>query len=107
MKKTTTVPRRFRHNHRWSDQVQVGDVIRSDDLADGQALFVVEEATEQSVGPLSLNGYWHVTARRLLPDGSYNPKGHRVHFTQDCPIARDNIDRVLVVGKMRRIVRFV
>jgi hypothetical protein len=44
---------------------------------------------------------WHVEARQLNEDGSYNPKGQEITFSQsDCAWYRDYAPKVKIAGKM-------
>lgn len=108
-----------------SDKVQVGDIIRPfqgkdeqgrpytpsgfGELAkprDTSVAYIVEDAR------MAGSGYghgphdyfpdgWQVTARRLAPDGTYNPRAKTIRFYQSgCFI--DTIMQVPVIGKMRK-----
>ena len=74
------------------------------DKSRGEAKFVVEEvftSLREEDFPS-----WVVSARRLHPDGSYNPDGERIVFGMELPhlgsgdLSKDDFQ---VVGKMRRM----
>jgi hypothetical protein len=112
--------------YRYTPKAQIGDVIlpysgRNEDKIpfapsrfgnippskDKGLEFVVERTAMTGGGyncPAFLNDYfpdgWHVTARQLKPDGSYDTKGKTINFYQSgCFI--DMIAQVPVVRKMR------
>jgi hypothetical protein len=71
------------------------------DPSRGKAQFVVEKADMQGGGRAMFNDYypdgWHVTARRLNDDRSYNPKGEIIQFYQSGCFTT-NIGEVELVG---------
>jgi len=78
-------------------------------LADAE--FVVEETKSKGGGighgphDIYPNG-WHVTARKLSKDGSYNPDGEVIKFYQSGAFS-NKISEVEVVGKMEISKSFV
>lgn len=94
----------------------VGEIIRRRDghtldLGYLKGRYVVEHARSQgggtAHGPHDIypDG-WHIRARKLNDDGSYNPLGIEIEFYQSGAFTVVNKD-VLVVGKLRRLVDFV
>jgi hypothetical protein len=82
---------------------EIGDVIT---IPGKSGKWVVEDA-KMTGGGYCHNDYypdaWHVTARRLNEDGTYNPNGDSVGFTQDTNCYSNVIIGVEKVGKMKRI----
>lgn len=79
------------------------------DESRGQAQFVVECGKfSVSVPGDDYPPGWHIIARRLNPDGSYNPEGEVIRFYLSgnftCIL---NPDDVKIVGKMTRKVTFI
>ena len=72
-------------------------------------LFVVEETAYQGgaegegmSGHESWPSGWHIQARKLNPDGSYNPDGKQAEFYQTGSFI-GMIEKVSVEAKMKRI----
>jgi len=80
------------------------------DLNRATAKFVIERANMQggSTGHDAYSDGWHVEARRLNEDGSYNPDEEVIHFYMSGSftylIESEDIE---IVGKMERQLRFV
>lgn len=87
---------------------QIGDVI---EFPKREGKWVVEKAEMTGGGYAMFNDYypdaWHVTARRLNDDGSYNPKRRTVRFTQNTVCYNTVIKGVKKVGKLKKVVNFV
>ena len=73
--------------------------------------WVVEEAEMTGGGYAQAMDYypdsWHVIARKLDKDGSYNPKGRKTTFTQNTNCYNTVIEGVKKVGQKKRVVEFV
>lgn len=97
-------------------EVTVGEIIRKRDghtldLSYLRGRYVVVHARSQGggTGHGSHDIYpdgWHIQARKLNDDGSYNPLGIEIEFYQSGSFTVVNKD-VPVVGKLRRVVDFV
>lgn len=81
----------------------VGDVI----LIPGfKHEYVVERALMTGGGSCHNDSYpdaWHVEARRLTPEGNYDPKGRLIRFTQNTNCYSTVRNGVKIVRKMRRV----
>lgn len=75
------------------------------DLSRGEAKFVVEEAKEPEYGiGDAYKDDWHVRARRLYENGTYNPEGEIIQFSMSQGVHRKiGLNDVMIVGKMRMI----
>ena len=97
-------------------EVTVGEIIRKRDghtldLSYLRGRYVVVHARSQGggTGHGSHDIYpdgWHIQARKLNKDGSYNPTGVEIEFYQSGAFTVVNED-VPVVGKLHRVVDFV
>ena len=96
-------------------EVTVGEIIRRRDghtldLSYLKGRYVVEHARSQGgTGHGSHDSYpdgWHIRARKLNEDGSYNPTGVEIAFYQSGAFTVVN-EKVPVVGRLKRVVDFV
>ena len=118
----TRIPSHFAYSNTPNDptptqsEVRVGEIRqRRDghtlDLSYLKGRYVVEHARSQGggTGHGSHDIYpdgWHIRARKLNEDGSYNPTGVEIEFYQSGAFTVVNED-VPVVGKLHRVVDFV
>lgn len=101
-------------SYRDSIDNDTGEIINKDlslsakDESRGKARFVVEEAFSNGGGAMmgmgghmeSYHDGWHVRARRLNGDGTYNPKGELIDFYQT--EMSESTGPVTVIGKLKR-----
>lgn len=78
-----------------------------------KAKYVVEDAKMDGGGGRNGRGPgdiypdgWEVTARKLRPDGTYNPKGEVIRFYQSGSFTC-MIETVQLVGKLKKVVDFI
>jgi hypothetical protein len=115
------IPSHFAYINRPNDptpakqEVHVGCLMWRDDheldLGYLKGCYVVEHAAMEGGGTghgahdIYPDG-WHIRARKLKADGSYNPMGVEIEFYQSGAFTVVN-EKVPVVGKLHRVVDFV
>ena len=96
-------------------EVKVGEIRKRDshtlNLSYFKGHYVVEHARSEGGGTAHgphdvYPDGWHIKARKLWDDGTYNPNGTEIEFYQSGAFTAVNKD-VPVVRKMRRNVTFV
>lgn len=87
--------------------IQVGDVLQIEALAGDRFVAETARMTGGGTGHGSHDVYpdaWHVAARKLNADGSYNPNGTLLQFVQDGTPGSSSFNstrKAKVVGKMQ------
>lgn len=121
MKVYAQIPSHFAYINRPNDRTPAKQVVlvgclmwRDDhelDLSYLKGKYVVEHAAMEGGGTAHgphdrYPDGWHIRARKLKADGSYDPQGAEIEFYQSGAFTVVN-EKVPVVGKLHRVVDFV